>query len=336
MSPLPLHSCPRPPWTNRAHPSSPTRGHPAWQSLHVEETKCPAPCSSDIQDWFCIERRAGINLFPFLSSGLSGSPPTSSRLIHLEISPATLGANRRDRSQPSARRRLWVSPAPHQEAQGQAPLPAPPSIIPRTRAPSPMQGPDQLGAAHRLPAPSLRIHMETEGRAGHTKTGASFVLHTQRPQNKAPCRQPGSRCLLFADGWCAHTLREANRDATKLFCKNPNCAPLVPPPEQRRAGYNQESLQLRVTSDSLCYLPCPATVPAGRLTAARPRLEQRALPAWAHPRTGDAVGLPQGSNTQKYLLCQRVPAAESQSPVFRGILSVHCCLLGKAPGCAEA
>lgn len=187
MSPLPLHSCPRPPWTNRAHPSSPTRGHPAWQSLHVEETKCPAPCSSDIQDWFCIERRAGINLFPFLSSGLSGSPPTSSRLIHLEISPATLGANRRDRSQPSARRRLWVSPAPHQEAQGQAPLPAPPSIIPRTRAPSPMQGPDQLGAAHRLPAPSLRIHMETEGWAGHTKTGASFVLHTQRPQNKAPC-----------------------------------------------------------------------------------------------------------------------------------------------------
>lgn len=147
------------------------------------------------------------------------------------------------------------------------------------------------------------------------------------PSSLLPARQPASAvCRRQVH---THTPRETNSDATKLFCKNPNCAPLVPPPERRRAGYNQESLQLRVTSDSLCYLPCPATVPAGRLTAARPRLEQRALPARAHPRTGDTVGLPRGSNTQKYLLCQRVPAAESQSPVFRGILSVRCCLLRK-------
>lgn len=220
MSPLPWHSCPRPPWTNGAHPSSPTRGHPAWQSLHVEETQCPAPCSSDIQDWFCIERHAGINLFPFLSSGLGGSPPTFSRLIHLEISPAALGANHRDRSQPSARRQLWVTAAPHQEARGQEPLPAPPSIIPRSRAPSPVQGPNQLGAAHPS-ACSLPPHSHGDRGPGwpHRDRGQLCFAHPASPKQgslpllprRAPCFQPGSQHLLFADGRCTHTHAARNK-----------------------------------------------------------------------------------------------------------------------------
>lgn len=186
--------------------------------------------------------------------------------------------------------------------------------------------PTSLGLLTHLPAPSLHIHTETDGRAGHIETRASFVLPTQPPQNKAPClschaelpasSQAAGICCLPTAGAHTHTPRETNSDATKLFCKNPNCAPLVPPPERRRAGYNQESLQLRVTSDSLCYLPCPATVPAGRLTAAWPRLEQRALPARAHPRTGDTVGLPRGSNTQKYLLCPLLKARAQSSEEY--------------------
>lgn len=153
----------------------------------------------------------------------------------------------------------------------------------------------------------------------------------------------GSQQLLFCRRK-VHTHTRApqkiNRDATNLLCKKPYYIPLIPPPEQRRAECNQESLKLRVTSDSF-YLQRAAAVPACRLTAARPRLEQRVRPLPARPcprtpRLGGSCGSPQGNNQQKPLLGTRVQIGGRQSPPSRGIIPCAQPPAPEARGCVEA
>ena len=82
-----------PPGRLRQPPARPrTRRHAAGQRVPSAEAehaaRRPEPLPANVQGSLCIERHAGINLFPFLSSGLSRSPPTFSRLIHQRTSPA--------------------------------------------------------------------------------------------------------------------------------------------------------------------------------------------------------------------------------------------------------
>lgn len=88
--------------TRGGHTGVPARpAVPHGKACEPERPNTPLGAQSPFQrsGLICTERHAGINLFPLLSSGLSRSPPTFSRLIP-QSAPLTLGASRPGQSQP--------------------------------------------------------------------------------------------------------------------------------------------------------------------------------------------------------------------------------------------
>lgn len=175
----------------------------------------------------------------------------------------------------------------------------------------------------------------------HTLHGWNEAFHLSRKVELAGgvSRQPAA-AVLPMEG--AHTCATKNKQRRKnLLCKKRYYVPPIPPPEQHRAESNQESLKLRVTSDSF-YLQHAAAVPAGGLTAARPRLEQRArrLPAHPHPRRlqpGGPAGPRRGTTSGNPTWARSCKLVDARAqPAFRG--NIPCAQLParEARSCTEA